>query len=317
MLTSIGPFVLISRRRALYLVLQIAVGLAIAYFVLSETSRQWSSVRAAAVNLHPHWAWISASCALVLLTYCVLIEVWRRILTGWSAHLSFPAAARIWSVSNLARYLPGSLWQLGAMAVMARRRSVSGVVAAGSALLSTLATTISGLVVVLIAGGQFLPVPRWAGLLVALLSVGLLLAPPVIPRLARLASRLTGRDVDLPRLPTRVLLESVALSAVAWWMFGTAFLVFARGLLGQVPGDWALYLGIFAGSYLAGFLALPVPAGIGVRESVMFAGLTHAGIDSASAILLVGASRLWLTLLEIFPASLFLAHDALQRRALR
>jgi uncharacterized membrane protein YbhN (UPF0104 family) len=63
-----------------------------------------------------------------------------------------------------------------------------------------------------------------------------------------------------------------------------------------------------------GYLFLFLPAGIGVREGVMAVLLTSQGLATPKqALLIAGASRIWLTLLEIVPALLFVAHDAARR----
>jgi uncharacterized membrane protein YbhN (UPF0104 family) len=68
---------------------------------------------------------------------------------------------------------------------------------------------------------------------------------------------------------------------------------------------------VFTLSYLAGFLALPAPGGIGVREVSLGALLVGSGLTTtAEATLLVVASRLWLTVLEVLPGLFFLAWPA-------
>jgi uncharacterized membrane protein YbhN (UPF0104 family) len=78
-----------------------------------------------------------------------------------------------------------------------------------------------------------------------------------------------------------------------------------------------LYIAIFTGSYLIGFVALFAPAGLGVREAVMEKALTGAGMAIGPAYLVVIGSRLWLSILEILPALLFLAWSPVARRQSR
>jgi uncharacterized membrane protein YbhN (UPF0104 family) len=87
-----------------------------------------------------------------------------------------------------------------------------------------------------------------------------------------------------------------------------AFRELAAGVLGSAPGALSLYVAVFTSSYLLGFLALFAPGGVGVREVAMATALARAGVDVASAAILVVTSRLWLTVLEVVPALVFLAH---------
>jgi len=61
------------------------------------------------------------------------IESWRRILRGWAQSLRFVAGARIWFLANLGRYVPGKVWSVAGMVVLASRRAVQRWAAAASA----------------------------------------------------------------------------------------------------------------------------------------------------------------------------------------
>jgi hypothetical protein len=68
-----------------------------------------------------HWGRIAAAAGVVWLTYLLLISAWRTLLQGWEQHLPLPTAINIWCVSNLGRYLPGKLWSVAGLAVLAKR----------------------------------------------------------------------------------------------------------------------------------------------------------------------------------------------------
>ena len=286
---------------------------AVAWFATAAIVRQWADVRTAAGDLHPRWSFIAASCAVVLLTYALLIEVWRVVLRGWGARLPYPEAARIWVVSNLGRYVPGKVWQIGSMAMMARDQGVSGGAAAASAIVVTVLHTVAGFAVVAVTGSHAADIGRVAVLVLAVACTSIVLLPWLLPRMSALASRVAGREVQIPLLPQRVLWTALAASSVAWAMYGLAFQLFAAGILGTPTGATTLYIAVFTASYLLGFLALFAPGGLVVREAVMASALAKAGIGVGPAIVLVVASRLWLTALEIVPALCFMAHRALRR----
>ena len=98
-----------------------------------------------------HWRWdiIAASGALSLVGHVVLVQTWRSMLGCWGEHLPFWSAARVWSVSNLGKYVPGKVWQIGAMSAMSQELGISPIVAPAAALLSTLVSLITGSVVAL------------------------------------------------------------------------------------------------------------------------------------------------------------------------
>ena len=286
---------------------------AVIWFAFDRLRGQWDDVAATAARLEPRWGVVVASGVIVLLTYGLLIQTWRVVVSGWGQQLSYPDAARIWTISNLGRYLPGKVWQLGAMAYLAQQRGVSGAVAAGSALVVTVINLIAGFAVAAITGAELLGFSSLGIALIAAAAAGLVLSPAAIPALVRLAARLLRRgESEIPTLPARSLWFAVVASAIAWVMYGVAFQLLTLGVLGSAPGATTLYIAVFTGSYVLGFVVLIAPAGLGVREVSMGTALANAGFALSSATVLVIVSRLWLTVLELVPALVFLAYGAVR-----
>jgi uncharacterized membrane protein YbhN (UPF0104 family) len=90
----------------------------------------------------------------------------------------------------------------------------------------------------------------------------------------------------------------MGLYALGWILQGLAFWTLVRGL----GWDITLLEGVpaYAGAYVAGYVALFAPAGLGVRESmlVLFLG-PMLGAGAAVAALV---ARLWTTFVELVPA---------------
>ena len=277
-------------------------------------------LRGQPVPVSPTWWLVALSGALFLSAHAVLVQTWRTVLGSWEATLPFWTAARIWSVSSLGRYLPGKIWQIGAMGAMARDVGVSAVAASASAILGTLVNLVAGFAVALIGGRALLERSsghegaRGAAVLVVVAVAALLLAPVVLPRLAPWLGRRLGRPVDV-RLPTRAVVAALAGNVVAWLLYGAAFQLFMTGLLGAAAGGYSEYLAAYTISYLVGYLALFAPAGIGAREGAMVTVLVFAGLATRPEAALVAlASRVWLTLLEVVPGFLFWAQASVRRR---
>jgi uncharacterized membrane protein YbhN (UPF0104 family) len=94
-------------------------------------------------------------------------------------------------------------------------------------------------------------------------------------------------------------------NAVAWVGYGAALWLLARGLLPDAGLELLPAIAVFTASYLAGFLALFAPGGIGVREGVFILMLQGPiGIGAATALAI--ASRLLLTVTELGAAVPFL-----------
>ena len=272
---------------------------------------QWEAVQGVRAAHPVRWGGVLLASLLTLGSYAVLIETWRRTMSAWGGVIGYGAAARIWLVSNLGRYVPGKIWQIGAMSVLAERAGVSGATAVGSALLVTLLHVAVGFTVVAASGGALLGayVPEGTPLLPVLVALVVALAslPWTLPWAAVLAGRLSGRPIAAHRFPPRAIWIAAAGSAAGWLLFGAAFHLLTIAVLGRPTGDAASSVAVFTLSYLAGFLALFAPGGIGVREAVLAELLLQAGsVTVAEVTWLVVASRLWLTVLEILPGVVLL-----------
>src|ERR1041385_2761308 len=141
-----------ARRGKRALAVQIVVTTIVLLFVARALITQWRAFRGTPLVVAPSWTIIIASGVVVLATYGLLVETWRRILGAWGSALSFPDAVRIWCVSNLGRYVPGKVWQNGAMSTRGEAAGGSAVAAAGSAVLNTIVNIATGFLVALIAG---------------------------------------------------------------------------------------------------------------------------------------------------------------------
>ena len=298
-------------RRIGWRLLQAAFVVAVLWYAARLLMAQWSDVRALRATLDTDWVRVVGSSLVVLLSYAVLIATWRATVRAWGERLGFVDAARIWFVSNLGRYVPGKVWQIGAMGVLAQKAGVSPVAAVGSALVVSVVHVLVGFAVIGLAGRELLdaamPPGPWVALAILLLGIGTLASPWIIGPVIGWLNRLTGRTLAAPLLPARAIWIAALGSAVAWLLFGIAFRLLAAALLGDTAGETLVYVAVFTLSYLLGFLALFAPGGIGVREVSMAALLVSAGLTSEpQAAWLVVGSRLWLTVLEILPGAAFL-----------
>jgi hypothetical protein len=296
-----------SPRRTFWRGIQIALAAIVIALVARKLIEEWGAVTLALEHARPNWLALAASGVMVLATYALLIETWRVLLRGWRYDIPFLDAARIWTTSNLGKYLPGKVWSITALVVMTREYGVSAAEGATASVLLTLVNTLVGFAVAIVAGAALLELPPVVVVVVAVIAAAVLVSPSALPRLGALAGRLFRREIVLRPLEHRVLLTAGVLTAIAWLMYGVAFWLFTLGVLGSAPGALRNYIAVFAGSYLLGFIAIFSPAGAGVREGAMAVALQRAGFATGPALLLVVASRLWLTALEVIPPLIFLA----------
>jgi uncharacterized membrane protein YbhN (UPF0104 family) len=87
-------------------------------------------------------------------------------------------------------------------------------------------------------------------------------------------------------------------TVTSWVGYGAAFWLLARALTPEAGLTLAAAVGVFAGGYLVGLVALFAPGGLGVREAVLVALLAPL-VGTSAAVVLAVASRLLLTITEV------------------
>jgi len=289
--------------------LQWAAGLAILWFAGRSLLRNWHDLGAQPLEWRIDPLRLLLAALVVWAMYALLITSWRVMLAAWGERLDGWTAARIWTVSNLGKYLPGKVWAIAGMALMARQAGVSPAAATGSAVILQAVSIGSGAAVAALTGAAALERARpgataalWVILAAAVGGIGLLLWPPVLRRLLRVAAPEAAFDAT-PPLPG--VLYGVIANVAGWVGYGLALWLLARGLLPNAGLGLQTAIAVFTASYLAGFLAFIAPGGLGVREGLFILMLQGTlGIGAATALAL--ASRVLLTVTELGAAVPFL-----------
>jgi len=256
-----------------------------------------------ASSWRPAWGVFLAACAVLLCGQLFSGLLWGRVVRDLGGtSLRYRDAVRVFLVANLGRYLPGKVWQVTGLAVLARRRGVpatlsgfAAVVAHGVSLVG--ATLVGALVFARWGGAEGGAGWTWIPLgLLALTGIGLL--PPVFRRLRALASRVR-LGVDWEAVRPRMVLAWLSLFVVHWAIYGVSFFLLARSF--GLPGGPVDVSASYVAAYVVGYVALFAPAGIGVREASL-AGLLASTMGEGPAAGLAIVARVWNTVIEVAPA---------------
>lgn len=251
--------------------------------------------------------------------YVQMILLWSSSFKWWGSSMPWYKGLRVFFVTNLARYIPGAVWQFAGLAGMTMEAGGSPTAAAVGVILLQIVTLATGIMLTVSAAPQLLPLTARltsaeqlgiATLLVALLIVAL---PHLLPRIRSLLERVLKRPVPLPSPPRGQFAVYVIRCAGNWLIYGFAFWLFSRALLGQeAPGAWVAITSYVA-SYLAGLIAVFAPGGIVVREGAII-GLLQPSIGVEAATILAIASRFWQIAIEVVAACVMLGVDWLRSR---
>lgn len=247
----------------------------------------------------------AASCVLLFGGYVMSAVLWARIVDDMGGpRIPAPRAVRIFMIANLGRYVPGKVWQIAGLAVLARREGVAAGTATGAAVagqgVALGAATLVGLAAVMASVGASGPgMAVGAGLLLVLMAVALV--PPVFSRLAAVWFRL-AREETPAGLSSADGARWLLFYTLNWVLYAVSFWVMVASLgldVGVVTAGSA-----FAAAYVLGYVMIFAPAGVGVREGFLVALLTpHVGAAPSGAVAIL--ARLWTTGVEVVPAAAF------------
>jgi glycosyltransferase 2 family protein len=222
-------------------------------------------------QLHP--AWLAACVGCYLLGLACWGTFWLRLLHRVRLRPPPGATYRAYYVSHLGKYVPGKAW-----AILMRATLLPGVrpgIAAVTAAYETLTTMAAGALIAaavipwLLAGQESLGAQAIGLLAVA----GLPLLPGVFNFVIARATRPFVDPADpLPRIAWTALPEGLFFCGVGWAFLGLSALALVQAIIpdapAATPGFAVRCLAFNALSYVAGFLALPAPGGLGVREAI-------------------------------------------------
>ena len=255
------------------------------------------------------WRWQPGMFALaVLVTAPALVATgatWVYLYRASGAGMSYRDGTAAWIGSNLGRYIPGKIWQLAGLASYAKASGHPGAGAISTSILLQAVTLLTGLAWgAAVLGARLLGSDRTA--LIQLAGVVVLLIVLVQPSVIGFIARIAGRLLNEPSagaIPgTGHTFRAAAVLFLVWALYGLGFWLLCRATVGgQAAPSFVESTGIFAASYIMGYLVLVAPGGILVREGAMAALLVAAaGLPVPVAAALAVGARIWVTLAELF-----------------
>jgi hypothetical protein len=240
---------------------------------------------------------------------------WRSALEGIHRPWSTSTSARVFFVSQLGKYAPGSVWPILIQVEAGRRNEAAPGKMVAANLLSIVVSLVSGLIVgatcLAFADGTTFARYWWILLVVPVLA--LILVPSVLRRVLELLYRLLHREAPDVTLGAGALARSLVWSIVMWMSLGLQTAVLAHALGARGGAVVPTSVGATALAVCLGLLFLPAPAGSGVREVVL--GVTLAALlPTGGLIAIVAASRGLAALCDVGAAVVAYAADRVQRQ---
>jgi hypothetical protein len=304
----------------------VAVTMLIFFWMFKPVGEHWDVVKGPLARLD--WVrFVAAALLFAAFLFIFRVTSWWKILSGLGHDLPLPPTTRIWSTSELARYLPGAIWQVIGRVYLAKPYGISAPVCSASQILELgiflLANLLVAIACFLWLGAKINPSLRpllysCMGIVPVLIY---LLHPSVFYSILNRVLRRMGREEQTDRLKKRELfgLGGWAIAGLLWQSAAIYFLLSEP--LGLWPSKWWVVAGAYCLAWCAGFLAFWAPGGLGVREAIFVVAMEIALPEKVLSqwqdpearrvfLAFLGVLlRLWATTGELILASLAYAWD--------
>lgn len=273
-----------GRRRSLVRVLGGLVAVVAVVLLVRALADEWSTIGPAVRDLDPVPLAGAFVCSAAAMTGLALL--WWRCLHLFGSPASAADSIAWYFGGELGKYLPGGVWQVLGRGELARR---GGHVTRSAAYATTLISYGAMCVGAGVACGLVAPFLALSGrglgygwLMVALVPLGLAaIHPAVLGRILALGRRVTKGRLDLQAPPWGRMLVLVLWSVPTWVFTGLAAVLVTESLgFDQSPARVAFAA---VAAWIIGFLAIPVPAGAGLRE-LLFVGISGLVVGPGAAV---------------------------------
>ena len=249
---------------------------AVSYFFYYEAQNNWVPIRSYHLTLNIKF--ITLSFAAISLTYLINVFCWFISLNSISgARITFPNSIAMYHTSNLTKYIPGKVWSLALQIYWLEKsgfpKSLILYVNIITLYISLAVSMVLGLSYLIIAPGtKFINFAM--PLLFLLIAIEILLigyCSHIVKMLLSILNKIFKCDIKYFKTPVKLLLWLHLMYIIAAFSYGFSAYLLCFGIGFQVPVEQMLtVMSSVIISEVAGIISVIAPAGLGVREGVMY-----------------------------------------------
>lgn len=226
---------------------------------------------------------------------------WGKTLKKANYNISLQNGITSQGLSVFGKYIPGKLWVLlGRAEYISKKHDIprekTSSLSLNAQFISLWVGLLLGTIGLLLISKLDIYGLTVLGLFVLLT---LIIYTPLFHRLFESSvSKVIKRDINIPRLNFKNVLQILPWFFVNWGCWIVSFYFFGKSLTAE-PVTFNIAWG-FALAGSLGIMAIIAPGGLGVREGLLTGYLSLAGLELADATTIAVASRLWFLVGEVF-----------------
>lgn len=225
---------------------------------------------------------------------------WQAVIKRLGEKISMRRAFWIMAASQTAKYVPGGIWFALGRVYLGKQEGLKAETVGLSVIIETGLTFLVGIVLFLIALALSHPedLIRYFILIPIFIFFLILLYPPLLTRIINSGLRIVKRPRINLTLPYQDLLTLSFYYLGLWLTQIAGFFLLINSVYHLGFNHFFSVMSCYIISWMAGFIVILAPGGLGVREAAMTL-LLKTLMPGPLAIALSFLSRFWLTLFEI------------------
>jgi len=283
-------------------------------FLIRFTAPKFTSLSDVFSQVQPvliFWAVLS-----FCLYYFLRSFIWRDILREQKISLPYRETNWLWALSELQRYIPGSIWSFVSRTVLFSKNNDKKKEIAAALVIESELIVLGALLIALLAVpfflSNFLQLSAVAnvfiyGMTVAV-AVGYIYQQKIFQKLKKYLIWPFLQHLFSTLTPSTQL-KLLGASALSFFFFGLGYYFAISAFVFLHPQNLFSFIGLFSFALLTGYLSFITPTGLGVREAIITGGLATAGIPISVAGVAAVFGRIILIISElVFLSVAYLFH---------
>ncbi len=271
---------------------------AIFYFLITNLVKNWQKIPFDALRFN--LANLLISYAFLLVNFLLFIQGWKCIVHRLGSTISYKTSFWVISLSQLAKYIPGGIWFTLGRVYLVKDKKIKAEIIAMSVVIETVLTFLVCILLFLLSiifttrqtlSDFIFIIPLFIIFLVAL-------QPAILNKLINFATKIFRRPpIHLSMTYSQLLVLSMYFLAflvaqvIGFYLLIGAIYPIALSKIFDLTAAYTL-------SWMAGFVVIFAPSGLGVREGVMTLLLSPL-LPTPLAIAISFVARVWMTVFEI------------------
>jgi len=299
---------LIKNKKYIFSILQFFITIFAIGYLIFLIKQYLPDIKVLDIKINPTLLFLST--IVVTLSLILWAIIWSKIINSLSIKKNeLSIIVNIYITSNLTKYLPGSVWNYVLRDFYGKTKGIESKKIWMVNYIEILGSVFSGSLIYLLSllfNHKNSPIINPLFILFLTIIILITISPPFVNYFFSIISRKGNIQIEKDfQYNWKIFFIFISFSMLNWIFVCTGVFIFMASIVEINPNVLPEIFGIWSISIVTGLVAVGVPQGIGIRESIMIFLLSLL-IGFASATLISVSSRVWLLACDLLSYLLWL-----------